>query len=78
MPLNPTKGRIKAVIKASHTDKLIRNGVQKLWSRRIFTITTMVNRLPNVPKIKIIHLNQSYILVVWQLHNIAKKWLFMK
>ena len=50
MPLNASIGRMNDVIKASHTDKLIRNGVQKLWSRRNFIITIMVNKFPKVPK----------------------------
>ena len=49
MPLNPRIGKMRAVIIASHIDKLIKKGVQKLWSRRNLIITMMVNKLPNVP-----------------------------
>ena len=49
MPLNPRMGKIRAVIIASHIDKLIKKGVQKLWSRRNLIITMMVSKLPNVP-----------------------------
>ena len=50
MPLNPRMGKIRAVIIASHIDKLIKKGVQKLCSRRNLIITMMVNKLPNVPR----------------------------
>ena len=53
MPLNPRMGKMRAVIIASHIDKFIKKGVQKLWSRRNLIITMIVNKLPNVPiKIK--------------------------
>ena len=54
IPLNASIGRMNEVIIASHIDKLIRKGVQKLRSLRNFIITIMVSRFPKVPKNNII------------------------